>query len=265
MLNSIFTKTLWERRKSLLFWSIGLLLYTIMIGSVYNSIEGVADFAQLMDEMPEVLRAIFGEMGDITTPAGFLGAELYSLTLPLVLTIFAIGFGASTLSREEESGTLELLLATPITRKRIITEKSIAMTLSTLWLSMLVWLGVAIISLTMDFSIGLWGVLFASFATAVLALCFGFLALAVTSWKARKGLAIAVGTVVFLWGYFANTVALLVDSIAQLKYSSLLYYYDGQNILVNGVSITRFVVLAAFIVAAYLLSLALFSRRDTGA
>ena len=48
---------------------------------------------------------------DYTRPGGFLNTQLFSLILPLLIAIFAIGYGASTLAGEQQSGTLDLARA----------------------------------------------------------------------------------------------------------------------------------------------------------
>ena len=46
--------------------------------------------------------------------------------VPLLLMIAAIGAGAGAIAGEEERGTLELLLANPLSRRRLVLEKTAA-------------------------------------------------------------------------------------------------------------------------------------------
>ena len=50
----------------------------------------------MLDSYPEALRAMFNivEGVSLSSGPGFLHMELYSLVLPLLLIIFAVGFGA---------------------------------------------------------------------------------------------------------------------------------------------------------------------------
>jgi ABC-2 type transport system permease protein len=50
---------------------------------------------------------------------------------PLLLLIFAIGVGARTLAGEEREGTLELVLATPVPRWRLVPETFAALAVGT--------------------------------------------------------------------------------------------------------------------------------------
>ena len=64
-----------------------------------------------------------------TTPRrpGYLGTELFSLIVPLLLIIAAVATGARAIAGEEERGTLDLLMSLPVTRRRVTAEKLAAM------------------------------------------------------------------------------------------------------------------------------------------
>ena len=51
--------------------------------------------------------------------------------VPLLLLIAAIGAGARATAGEEERGTLDLLLANPISRRRLVLEKLAALAAET--------------------------------------------------------------------------------------------------------------------------------------
>ncbi|HEY0616738.1 MAG TPA: ABC transporter permease subunit [Kribbella sp.] len=63
----------------------------------------------------------------MTTGPGFLNAELFTLLLPAVFPVYGIGHGARAPAGEEDDGTLDLLLVTPITGGRIVLQKALAL------------------------------------------------------------------------------------------------------------------------------------------
>jgi len=68
---SVIKKVLWDQRRSLFWWSIGiggLALYTMLF---YPSIAGSPELDQLMRELPPALKAMFGEMS-LTSPEGYI-------------------------------------------------------------------------------------------------------------------------------------------------------------------------------------------------
>ena len=264
MFRSILRKCVWERRKSTLFWCFGVGAYTFFIGVLYPSIDGIEGFQASVDDMPDPLKALLGEVEDITSPTGFLAAEVYNLVLPLLLSVLAIGYGASAIAREEEPGTLELLLATANPRWRIVLEKLAALTLILLAVTIAAWAGIAAAMIVVDFDVSLDAVWWATLMAAMLALAFGVIALLVTAWGGSRGLAIGAATGLFVVSYFANTVVLFVGDLEDLRYASLLYYYDGEGVLQEETRLSHVLVLLGVVVTAAILSWFGFGRRDTG-
>ena len=117
-------RALVDRRRGLLGWSLGIAAYVALIVAFYPSIRDNEDFNRAYESYPETFKAFFGgaETFDLTSASSFLNAQLFSLMVPLVLVIFAIGFGAATLAAEDATGTLELLLSNPVSRRRIVLE-----------------------------------------------------------------------------------------------------------------------------------------------
>ena len=64
----------------------------------------------------------FGGDLDYVSGAGYLGSELFSFMVPLLLLVAAIGAGARAIAGEEERGTLDLLLANPLSRALLVSR-----------------------------------------------------------------------------------------------------------------------------------------------
>src|SRR3990170_3007391 len=132
MLRTVLGKTIREQRRALMWWGIGLFASGATYAPFYPSIKDNADVLEkYMDSMPEFLREAFmGASGDFTSPAGYLNTELFNFFAPLLLLLFAIGAGARAIAGEEERQTLDILLSTPIARRRVIIDKFVAMLLA---------------------------------------------------------------------------------------------------------------------------------------
>jgi len=113
MLRSVLLKSLRDVRRSFAWWSLGIVGLVAMIVAVYPSVRDNPGLNKLVQDYPEALKSFiaFGGVVDYVSPAGYLGSELFSLMVPLVFLLALVGRGASTLAGEEESGTLDLLLA----------------------------------------------------------------------------------------------------------------------------------------------------------
>ena len=71
MLRNILLKTLRDRRRSLRFWSIGLVFVMAIMIAFYPTIRDMPAIGEYIESLPEEMMALFaGEAGDYTTPPG---------------------------------------------------------------------------------------------------------------------------------------------------------------------------------------------------
>ena len=265
MLNNILLKTLRDKRRPMLFWGIGLvalaiIITTLLLPTITAAAEELKSYFELMPE--ELLSAFGGDLTDIATPEGFLNAELFFLVTPLFFLIFAIGFGAGAIAGEEEQGTLDLLLANPLSRLRVVLEKFGALSTGIILLAVIYWAGLAVGIKIINADVNLLNLAAACFSAALLGITFGTLSLAIGCAVGKRNLAMAVAGVLAAVTYILNALAPVFDSLEPFRGVSPFYYYIGGDPLLNGLNVGHAGVLvgltAIFIVAALLL----FERRD---
>ena len=86
---------------------------------------------------------------DLASPAGYLNTEFFAFMGPLLVLVYAIGGGAAALAGEEDRRTLDLLLANPVSRARVVVEKfaaqaaGVTFLMTVLWVALLVGGGAA--------------------------------------------------------------------------------------------------------------------------
>src|SRR4029450_3606157 len=125
-MGSVLTKTLREQRRALAWWAVGLVAACVLTTAFYPTIsKNAASFQKLLNSLPEGLRRAFGE--NFASPAGYLQARLFSIFAPVLLLIYAIGAGSRAIAGEEEHKTLDVLLSTPVSRRRVLLDKAFAM------------------------------------------------------------------------------------------------------------------------------------------
>src|SRR3989304_5752380 len=126
MLRFITTKTLRDGRRGLLWWSLGLAGLAGITVLTYPAIRDMPGLDELMEGLPEALLALIGE-NDLLSPAGYLNSQLFGAIVPLLFIFYGVGAGAGAIAGEEENRTLDLLLANPVGRTRVVVEKALAM------------------------------------------------------------------------------------------------------------------------------------------
>ena len=106
-LRYIFLKTLRDKRASIFWWSISFFLMAILISSIYPAVaETAADLEAYVESLPDALKAAFA-LGDESrgSPVGYFNAEFFTFMAPIMVLIFAIGFGSAAIDGEEEVDT----------------------------------------------------------------------------------------------------------------------------------------------------------------
>ena len=219
----------------------------------------------MSENAPAPLEAVWG--GDLqfaSTPEGWLGIELYGLFLPIVLSIVGVIAGASAIGNEENDGTLELLLASPIGRTALLSQKYAAAASQIFIIAFSVWIGIVIGSWVFPFDVSLVNVFSATIMAWLLGLMNFSITLFAQSIKGKKFIAIFVGTAFVSASYLADVLPKLIDNLSGLKWFSPFFYYGGSDVLLRGITPIYLLLMVGVCILALSSSIWVFSRRDTG-
>ena len=112
MTGSVYSKWLWDSRRSLLGWTIAI----VVVGCGYAAFWPTMNdpmFTELIENYPSgLLEAI--NYTSITTPAGYLSATVYGLVVAVLMTVFAIAAGTRIIAGMNSRGQpVEWLVRTP--------------------------------------------------------------------------------------------------------------------------------------------------------
>lgn len=265
LLRRVATKTMRDQRRALVGWSVSLGLLCLLQASYFPMVaEQAAELEKLMESYPPAMKAFFGDMDDIASGPGYLRAQLFGLMLPLLVLVFAIARGADLVAGEEERGALDLTLALPVSRRRVVLEKAAGLGGLVLLLGLVMWLVLTPADLLFGMGIGAGRVAAAVLMVVLLGWAGGALALAAGCARGRKGMALAVAAGVMVASYLLTGLARLVSGLAPARPLSLFHHYGGGDALVEGLDPVGALVLLA--VTGGLVALAAwgFERRDVG-
>lgn len=263
MLRNIFLKSLWEQRVSFLWWVVGVTALCVFVVAYYPSITKTPGLNEFFEEAPEWIKAFVGEnVEDYTSPAGYLNGELFFMMAPILFLIFAISRGSAAIAGEEQRGTLDLLLANPLTRRRVVLEKAASMALAELALGAVFWAVLALGCLAVKMEISQANLAAATFSCVLLGLLFGTLALGLGCATGKRGTAIGVATAAAFASFFLHSLAQVVRGLGGWKKLSPFYYYIGSEPLKHGLNAVHAAVLLCAALALAGLSVLLFERRD---
>src|SRR5581483_712498 len=260
MLRTVFLKTVRDQRRALLWWALGLAGVALMYAAVYPSVrDNAATLNKYLESFPEAFRRAFvGESGDFTSPGGYLNTELFGFFAPLLLLLYTIGAGARAIAGEEERQTLDILLATPVSRRRVAVDKFVAMLIGAFALAAVLWTSAAVLGPPFELTPGLLKLAAAVTSCYLLSVAFGAIAFA----TGRRGLAAGVSAGAGAAAYLFNALAPSWPAIEWLKYLSPFYYYRAGEPLLHGLDPVHALVLLGVTVVAFAAAVWSFERRD---
>ena len=221
-----------QGKTSLLIWtaSIGFLLAicVFLFPEMKGQIDNVNNIFSSMGSFTEAFgmdRLNFG------TLIGFFAVECGNI-LGLGGAFYAALCAVGILSKEEKDKTAEFLLTHPVGRKRIITEKLIAVLIQITVLNIIIYAlsvgSIAAVGETVPLKeISLLHLAYYLLQLELSGICFGISAFLR---KGSAGLGLGIATVM----YFLNLIANIADVAAFLKYITPFGYCEGADIVSNG-------------------------------
>jgi ABC-2 type transport system permease protein len=252
-----------DRSHALAVWLIGFAAYIALIVAVFPSIHGSGQFDDLLKQYPDVLKSFLGigNSLNITSGPGFLDTELFSLMLPLLALVLAIGVGAATIAGEEEQGLLELVVSAPESRRAVIGWKAVGLLIEMVAVAVTIVVTLLIGDALVDLGLDAGRLVGATAGICLLALLHGWLAMLVGAATRHRSYAIGVPAALAAIGYLIAGLYSIADWLEPFKYLSG-FYYAGRGPLSGGVDWAHLGVLAAACVLVLVAAVAVFERRD---
>jgi ABC-2 type transport system permease protein len=214
---------------------------------------------------PEALTNFGG--GDVFSLAGSIALGFVHPIAIILLSIFAVGFTTSAFAGERQRGTLEILLARPLSRRQAYVTILVSV-FGFLAIALAAYLIGSVAAASLFNVIGeidtsrlplVWlnGLLmFGSIAAIALAASVSF---------DRVAPALGITLAILLVAYFLDILGSLWPDAAFLQPYSLFHYLQSRDILTGDADPFGFVLLGAIIVLAIAYSLIVFPRRDLAA
>lgn len=263
MLRSVFGKAVHDQWRMVLGWAAFSAIWPAMYVALYPSIGGISEMQQMLEQLPPAIREFFASSSlDLSTPEGFLNLELFTFVGPLLILAYTVVVCGGATAGEEERGTMDLLLANPLPRWRVVVEKSAAFALGTIVIGAGMWLGAAAGSVAVGVDLDLGLVAQAVVSAILLGFALGGLALALGALTGRRWLAAGVSLMVAVAGFFLNGLGALVDWLEPWRPISPFYLYIANNPLSNGLDPVHALALVAWAVIGGAVAVVAFERRD---
>jgi ABC-2 type transport system permease protein len=216
-------------------------------------------------EIPEQFARFGG--GDVFSLPGAIALGYIHPLAVAVICVFAVGFAAAAVAGERQRGTLEVLLARPLSRRTVYV---------TLLVATFAFVALAVASLIVGALVSsvLWNVI-GELETrnlpalwlngTLLFMAFGTIGLAASVSFDRLTPALAVTLAITIVSYFLEVLGSLWPDAEPLQPYSLFHYLRAKDVLAGQVEPFNLALLAAVVVVAVVYALVAFPRRDLAA
>lgn len=262
-MRSIYAKALWDQRRSLPAWAAALSALVLLESAMWPWMADMPDFDAYLQDFPPAMREMFS-LEEMTTGQGFLNAELFSLVLPMLMVVFGITHGARMVAGEEQAGTLDLLLVTPLTTTRLLVQELAALVTGVALLGLAVLVSTLVGTAAFGLGITAGAAFSGSLAITLLGIELGAVALVAGALTGRRGVALGVASAVGLAAYVLYVAGVFVEELASWQGLTPFDQALHEGPLSPGLPATYlWLVLGTAVVG--LASLPLWARRDIGA
>jgi len=244
---------------AILGWGFSLILF----GAIYISIfDGMFEQMTVFKDL-SIYKMVGMQLGSVE---GYIASVILAY-ISVLVGIYCIVTSTSTLAGEEDNGTLELMVAMPLSRWQILTAKAVALSVVVLILMIIAAIGNAVLLEVIKFSIpinvtpiGLFVALISSLPLAVGLIMIGIFLGAILP---NRRMAVVVMTVYFIASYFGENIAGMVKSLEPIKYFSLFNYYNTtETIFTEGAQLSDILILLGIAAVFFILALICFTRRN---
>jgi len=261
MPGSIWLKTLRDLRGQILAWSLGLAALGAANVLVFPSFQSMPGLVPFLEHLPPVVKAMMGDVQAVTRLEGFLRPKLFD-PLPLLLAVFVVSQGARALAGEVEHRSVDLLMAQPIRRRRVVLEKYLAVAGAAVILCLALAASLVVCSLLIDSEVRADHLVLATLNALPLTWLFAGLAVLGSSLTSRARRASLLAGSIVVASYVFDTLQLLSPVLARWRALSLFAHYKASYSLAGDLSPAPILLLLGIAVILVAGAVATWERRD---
>lgn len=258
---AIFKRRLFKNWLMILGWGLGLGVLGYYLFDIYETFfQRDVNLMEVFNAFPEDIMAFFGGDVDLFSPSGFLHLEFFSY-MPIVLGIMVVSAAASLVSKDEEEGTLEVILAQPISRFSLFMSRFFALILSVILILSITWVGFYLGENLNDFGLSnleLIRPFISLFAILMLFLSFALLLSMILPTSSSAGL---VSGFLLIASFFISSLARIDENLEGINRFSPLKYYQG-GAAVEALDAQNLLLLFGLSIGFLIIAIFLFVKRD---
>jgi ABC-2 type transport system permease protein len=262
----VLTHTLWRRRIGVVWWALAVAGMCALLAIAYPTVRDNNELDKTFANLPPSVEALLGLSGGnlLSSPVGYLDSQFFANILPIMLLVFAVGLAAWSVAGDETAGSLELLLANPISRIRVALARFGALILLMAGLTVVCIAAlIALAPLTgLDTGLPAGHVAAGTIACALLALTFAAVAFAVGAATGSRSAALGAASALAVAGYVLEGLAQQVHVLHPIGVVNPWHWLLANDPLRHGLTWRTWIPPVVAVAVMTVLSLPRFARRD---
>jgi ABC-2 type transport system permease protein len=261
---NVFRKSLGDLCGPILAWGIGLLLLAAVIVCLFSSVRdngSLRSIDAIVQGLSPLIRAAILDVPSVTDFEGFMSLEFFHY-LPLFLAIFAIVEGSAAIALEEERRTIDLLMAQPVRRWRVVVEKFAAQVVAMYAIAGLAGLGLVAATRFVPVEAPWYRLVLAAANAVPPALVVGALSLLGSCAMRRRRYAAIIGATFLAASFFLNVLGQIVTALKPWRILSVFYSHRETRPLTGDLVPTQVVWLLAATAILLVAAVVAFRRKE---
>ncbi len=260
----------WElrrRRNAIIWWTIGSVALVAIILMVFPSLrDQAAQLDDVINKLPDGVRQLKSGGSAavrLDDPVSFLNSQVFYATLPILWIILAVTRGSGILGRDEQNHTLELLLARPISRARLLTAKALSFTAEFAIVASATLATILILSPVFDLHVGSAELSLATLYTAAFSFSFGYIAFVMqAASKLTKKVAMSFAVLFSFGGYVLSSLSAMASWLEWPVKTFPYHYFRPLDVFEGNVPHGALVYMAIVFIVGSIIAVIGFERRD---
>lgn len=259
---TVFVKHLRDNRRGFAGWAVAITAVAAMYSAFWPVLGRNADLGKAIDAFPQAMKEAFN-MTDYSTAVGYFGSTVFGLLVPILMAVFGIAIGVRAIAGDEEAGTLDLVLAHPVTRLRLALSRYAATVAAVVGAGALLLVVILAIRVPAQFTeLSAANIAATCLMLTLFGICFASIGFGVGAYTGKKAISLGAGAYLAVVAYLCGSFLPQINGLHWVRdISPFAWYLDNQP-LRNGIQWGHSGLLVAL--AAYFAALGIwqFRRRD---
>ncbi len=259
MLNSTIGKTIFTKRWMLLGWFAGMAALVAFTMAFYPSLS--KSFSETINNVPDSLKAFIGNSENYTTVSGYADLQVFFQFSYIVLIAGVILF-TGELAGEENDGTLQTLLAQPISRGKIYIHKLIGSMVVLFGICFSLAFGILITLPLIHGSMSISRLILSVLDEFLIVLLFSSIGYTLGAATGKRAISGAITGALAFTSLLITSLAESVKSLKPIDKFSPFHYFDKPGILLHGPRWSDMILLTVNSLVILVIGFFLFKKRD---